>query len=310
MSKNPYPYDAIQLNTGAWMPLLGLGTWLSKPGEVGPAVKNALKIGYRHLDCAEVYDNEPEIGKALTEVYAEGKIKREDIFITSKLNARTMVPSGIAKVVDKTLSDLQTTYLDLYLIHQPVPCKVVDGKAVPQRGVGWGVQDVWRELEKIHATGKIKAIGISNFPTVILNDLLCYAKVHPAVHQIERTPYLVQHKHVEFCRKNGLVITAYGSLGAPVHASSVRPDLAPLMKNQTIHALANKHGKSPAQVLIRWSMDSQCITIPKSVNEERLKQNFAVWDFKLSKEEVEQIDKLDANIRVFEQDWHTVPTFT
>jgi len=310
---NPYPYEAIKLNTGAFMPLFGLGTWQSAAGEVGLAVKQALHIGYRHIDCAAAYDNENEIGKAIAEVISEGKIKREEIFLTSKVAARVVGvtgPSGIADQLAKTLSELKTSYLDLYLIHQPVACKSVDGKIVPVRGVGWGVQDMWREMEKAYLSGQVKAIGVSNFPTAILNDLLAYAKVPPAVQQIELTPYLVQKKHVAFCRQNGLVVTAYGSLGSVTVKRRLKPDAPELLKNETVNSLAKKYGKTPAQILIRWALDNQIVSIPKSVKEERLKENYSIWDFKLSPEDVNALSDLDSNLRVYEQEWHTVPTFT
>lgn len=292
------------------MPLLGLGTFLSPPGQVGAAVKTALEIGYRHLDCAAVYGNEQEIGTALQEVFAQGKIKREDLFITSKLNARFTEPKGIQAQFDKTLADLKTSYLDLYLIHQPIPCKVVDEKVVPHRAAGFGVQDIWREFEKIYASGKAKAIGVSNFPTVILNDLLCYAKVKPAVEQLERHPYLLQTKHIKFCRDNGIQITAYGPLGSPELMAKVNPNAPSLLAAEPVVAIAKKYGKTTGQVLIRWALDSDTVSIPKSVNPERLKENFSVWDFKLSAEDMETLNKMDKHLRLFEQDWHTVPTFT
>jgi len=292
------------------MPLLGLGTFLSSPGEVGNAVKFAIAAGYRHIDCAAVYGNEAEIGATLHEIFAQGKLKRSDIFITSKLNARFMEPKGIQAQLDKTLSDLQTNYIDLYLIHQPVACTMVQDKAQPLRGVGWGIQDVWREMEKIFESGKAKAIGISNFPTVMVNDLLCYAKIVPAVQQIERTPFLVQEKHIGFCRKYGIQITAYGGLGAPGFKPTLNPNAPELMKNETLLQIAQKYHKTAAQILIRWSIDTGVGIIPKSTKEERIKENGNVFDFKLSESDVSSLNKLDCNMRLFNQDWHTVPTFT
>jgi len=216
-------------------------------------------------------------------------------------------PAGVADQLERTLSDLQTSYLDLYLIHQPVPC---NDASVPVRGVGWGVQDIWREMEKAYTSGKAKAIGVSNFPSAILNDLLGYAKIPPAVQQIELTPYLVQKKHVDFCRRSGLVLTAYGSLGSVAFKIINKPDAPELLKNETVLSLAKKYGKTPAQILIRWAIDNQFVAIPKTVKEERLRENFSVWDFKLSPADVQVLSDLDANLRVYDQDWHTVPTFT
>jgi len=289
------------------MPLLGIGTYLSSAGEVGQAVKAALAVGYRHIDCAKAYENEHEIGKALQEVFAEGKIKRSDIFITSKLPSMELEPSGIESKLDKTLSDLRTTYLDLYLVHVPVPAHKVDGKPQPLRK-GWGLQDIWRAMEALVATKKVKAIGVSNYPTVVLNDMLCYAKIPPAVNQIERHPYLTHKKHVEFCWKNNVHITAFASLGAL--GLTDRKDAPNLLTAEPVVALAKKHNKTPAQILIRWSIDTNVVAIPKSVKLERIKENFSVWDFKLSHEEVESLNAMDKGLRFYQQDWQTVPMFT
>jgi len=286
------------------MPTLGYGTFLAKPGEIGPALKVALEAGYRHIDCAFVYENEKEIGIALQEVFAEGKLKREDIFITSKLPVHQMSPSEVLTSLSKTLSDLQTSYLDLYLVHLCTPITKVDGKPKPLRNVGWGLQDVWRAMEAQYNSGKAKAIGISNYPTALLNDLLCYAKVLPAVHQIERHPFLVQKKHVQFCKDNNIVVTAYASLGAPTISKT------DLTKNEIVVKIAHKHHKTPAQVLLRWSLDTDVIAIPKSVTPDRICENFKVWDFKLTPEEIAELSALDQNLRFFSQDWVGVPPFT
>jgi len=291
------------------MPLLGLGTYLIPPEEVGRAVKAALATGYRLIDCAGAYENEHEVGKALEEVFAEGKIKRSDVFITSKIQSSALEPSGIAKRLDRTLAELRTTYLDLYLVHSPVAVNMVDGKPVPFRNKGWGLQDVWRVMESLVATKKVKAIGVSNYPTVALNDALCYAKIVPAVNQIERHPYLIHKKHIDFCWLNGVQITAFGSLGA-LGLTQRKSDAPDLLTAAPVVELAKKYGKSPAQVLIRWSIDSNVAAIPKSVKPERIKENFEVWDFKLSPEDVQSLNSLDRGFRIFEQDWHSIPTFT
>jgi len=273
-------------------------------------VTNSLANGVRHIDCAAVYGNEDEIGDVLQATLKEGKIKREDIFITSKVNARNCVPANLEAELNKTLADLKLTYLDLYLIHQPIPCEEKNGVVGPRHRTGWGLQDVWRAMEALYATGKVKAIGVSNYPTVLINDLLCYAKIIPAVHQIERHPYLVQQKHVDFCRKQGIQITAYASLGSPGLMAKVKPTAPELLKAEPVCAIAKKYGKTPAQVLIRWSVDSGIVSIPKSVKVDRVIENFSVWDFKLTPEDMASLSALDQHLRLFEQDWHTVPTFT
>jgi len=310
MNNNPYPYPAIKLNTGAWMPLVGLGTFLAPAGEVGAAVKAALAAGYRHIDCAAVYNNEAEIGQALHEVYAEGKIKREDIFITSKLRAGGLDPTKSEAMLEKTLADLRTTYLDLYLVHLPVPVVVVNDKSSPMRHVGWGLQDVWRAMEKFYDAKKARAIGISNYAVIAVNDLLCYSRIPPAVQQIERHPFLVQQKLVEFCQKNGILVTAYASLGSPGLMAKIKPGSPELLASEPVLSLAKKYGKTPAQILVRWSVDTGVVTIPKSTKPERVKENFHVFDFHLTPEEVQALSKMDLNVRFFDQEWTGVPMFS
>jgi len=279
----------------------------SSPGEVGPAVKVALNSGYRHIDCAEIYGNQKEIGHALSEIYAEGKITRKDIWITSKLNARQAHPDLIQNQVDTTLQDLKTNYLDLYLIHQPIPCIEVNGKPKFRRGVS--IQQIWQKLEESVDNGKIKSIGVSNFPTALLNDLLNYARIKPVINQIERTPYLTQKKHIDFCKSEGIEITAYGALGAPGSYGNITT-VTPLLSNPVVQEIASKRHKTPAQVLIRYHIDSKISVIPKSVNPVRIEENFNVWDFTLTGEELSALDKENQNYRYFTQEWHGVPTFT
>jgi len=300
--------QSIALNTGARMPILGLGTFLSKPGELTLAVKTALNLGYRLIDCAEAYENQKEIGQALSEVWKEGKIKREDVFITSKLWASRMKPDLVPKQFEQTLSDLQLSYLDLYLVHQPVPVDLSGSSPKAARGVC--IQDIWRQIEILQDSGKVRSIGISNFPTVMVNDLLNYARIKPAVNQIERTPYLTQKRHIDFLRSEGIAVTAYGSLGAPGLMSQRRPDVKPLMSNQVVNDLAAKKGKTIAQILIRWSIQSDVAVIPKSTNPGRIEENFKVLDWELTNEEMKSLDDLNTDFRYFGQDWHGVPTFT
>lgn len=301
-----YCCETVKLNNGKEMPILGFGTFLNTEN-ISEAIKTAVETGYRHIDCAAAYDNESQIGETLKEIFTEGKVKREDLFITSKLLTTAMNPSEIEKNLDLTLKNLQLDYLDLYLIHQPVPTKQDGNDHRPLRAMGWGLQDIWRVMEKLNQKGKVKSIGVSNVNAVTLNDMLCYAKIPPAVNQFERHPVLQQNKLVEFCKKEGIQVTAYSPLGAPGFAEN-KPS-GNLLENEVILRIAKKHSKSPSQVLVRWSIDSKIVTIPKSVHPERIVQNFNIWDFKLSEQDMKEIEKLDSCDRTFDQEWCGVPMF-
>lgn len=301
------------------MPQVGFGTFLAAPGEAGDSVRAALQAGYRHIDCAAVYGNEAEIGTVFAEFFEnkDSGIRREDVFITSKLPPPDADPAKVATALKKTLTDLKLQYLDLYLVHQPVPVKPnpnydgkhrIIGKFFPVRSVGFGLQDIWREMEACHQQGLTKAIGVSNYNGQTLNDLFMYAKVFPAVLQIERHPYLSQADLVAFCKTYGVVVTNYAPLGAPGLYSGQDE---PLLNNPVVLQIAKAHSKTAAQVLIRWGVDTDTIVIPKSVKPHRIAENFDVMDFKLTSDELAKLATLDKGSagRLFMQDWHTVPSF-
>jgi len=300
------------------MPALGFGTFLAGPGEVGASVRDALRAGYLHIDCASQYMNQAEIGAVFAEFFNDPKsgIKREDIFITSKLFPNDARPGSVVEDLKKTLADLGLDYLDLYLMHQPLivePNPTWDkkerimGKYRPLRAQGWGLQDIWRGMEEGFALGLTKAIGVSNYNVQTLNDCLCYAKVPPAVLQIERHPYLQQAELVQFCHANDIIVTGYAPLGAPgLYGKTVKE---PLLSNPVVVEIAEKRKVSPGQILIRWAIDTGCVTIPKSVKLARIQENLAVFGFRLSEEELAALGTLDCKQRLFLQNWSGVPIF-
>jgi len=290
----------LKLNTGNEIPVIGLGTFLSKPGEIGPAIEAAIDAGYRHIDCAAAYDNEKEIGETLAKIWKAGKVKREEVFITSKLKALNMRPEEIQQQCEKTLKDLQLDYLDLYLVHHPVAVQGGD-KNVPLHA-GFGLQDVWRKMEDLYNQKKVKAIGVSNYPTILLNDCLAFAKVKPSVNQIERHPYLTHPGLTEFCKQYKVLITAYSPLGAPGNEDTDESK-PKVIEDETIKKMAQKYHKSEAQLLIRWNIQSGVVTIPKSIKAERIKENFDVFDFEISDEDFKALNKLNEELRYFDQDW-------
>lgn len=309
---------AVALPSGDKMPILGFGTFLASPGQAGEAVRTALKAGYRHIDCAKVYGNEAEIGAVFAEIFndSESGIDRKDVFITSKLPPGNAAPKEVKETLQSTLADLKLEYLDLYLIHQPIPVRPnpdydgkhrIIGKYLPRKGEGYGLQDVWRAMEQCQQAGLARNIGVSNYNTQSVNDLLNYARISPAMNQIERHPYHSNQQHVSFCLNNGLPVTAYAPLGAPGSYGKDKSDA--LLSNEVIVGVAAKYNKTAAQVLIRWSIDSGVVVIPKSVTPSRIVANFDVFDFSLSEDDMTAINALDKQGRMFMQDWMGVPTF-
>lgn len=294
------------LNTGAQMPIIGLGTWKSDLGKVGEAVKCALtECGYRHIDCAAIYCNEKEIGKTFKEVFEDNKIKREDIFITSKLWNTEHKKEDVQKACEGTLSDLNLKYLDLYLMHWGVamlPNNNPEERMTVQLDKNGflmtekvSIRKTWEAMEKLVEDGLVRAIGVANFNAPMLLDLLSYAKIKPAVNQIELHAYLQQPELVEFCKNNNIAVTAYSPLGTP--GNSKGKGLPVLIEDSFIKEIAGNHNKTPAQILLHFGIQRKIIVIPKSVTPERIKENIDIFDFELSEEEMKKIVGLDRKLR-------------
>lgn len=291
----------IKLNSGFDMPIFGLGTWKSQPGEVTEAVKNAIDAGYRHIDCAMVYQNEPEVGAALKAKFEEGVVKREDLFITSKLWCSFHSQELVVPALKQTLKDLGLDYVDMYLIHWPFGFKEGDGLFPKDADDNFVFSDVdyldtWKGMEEASKLGLSKSIGISNFNSEQIERILSVATIPPATNQIEVAPYLANAKLVDYCQSKGIAVTGYSPLGSPDRPGA-KPDDPKLLDDERLKSIAKKHNKSPAQVVLRWSVQRNIITIPKSVNKKRIEENIDIFDFTLSDEDMSYITALDCNGR-------------
>lgn len=260
--------STVRLNNGIEMPLLGLGTWRSKDGdEAYRSVRDALELGYRHIDTASVYGNEESVGRAIR----DSKLAREDIFVTTKLWNDDSRSGKIAPALDASLKRLGLDQVDLYLVHWPVKEKFVAA---------------YLGLEKLLEARKTRAIGVSNFLIHHLDELAKHASVVPAVNQIEWHPWLQSNDLHTRCTRAGIVLEAW----APLMQGKINdvPELA---------QIAQAHQKTPAQVALRWGLQKDVVMIPKSVKRHRIEENAALYDFELSDDEIRRIDALDRGHR-------------
>jgi 2,5-diketo-D-gluconate reductase A len=256
----------ITLNDGNKIPQFGLGVYQVKPEDTVKTVQKALQVGYRHIDTAEMYQNEAEVGEAIS----TANIPRSEIFITSKLNNGYHQPDEARKAFEVTLMKLRSDYVDLFLIHWPMPRSNVD------------YVDTWKTLESFKQDGRAKSIGVSNFQPAHLDRLIEQCEITPAINQIELHPYFQNREAEEYNRRHGIVTEAW----SPIARGKVLDDPA-------ILAIAGTVGKTAAQVVLRWHVQHGFVVFPKSVTPERIEQNFDIFDFELTDEQMHQIDALD-----------------
>lgn len=262
--------EFVTLNNGLVMPQLGYGVFKVPEQEVYEAVREALRVGYRSIDTAMIYENEAGVGRALK----DSGIPREEIFLTTKVWNKDQGYEQTLAAFETSLTKLGVDYVDLYLIHWPMPDEDL-------------YMDTWRALEQLYRDGKTKAIGVSNFHIPHLTRVLEEGTVVPAVNQIELHPFLSQEAIRAFCQKNGIVVEAW----------------SPLMKGRdaltepVITDIAARHGKTPAQVVLRWHLQHGIIAIPKSVTPSRIQENLDIFEFMLSPDDMRQIDQLNRNER-------------
>lgn len=292
--------DKVKLNSGTEMPLFGFGTWKLAGDDTTVAVRTAIESGYRLIDCASIYANEDKVGVAIDEAIQSGKVKREDLFIVSKLWNTHHSKEHAKGALEQTLKDLKVDYLDLYLIHYPASFEFAgyDLKTSPgiprdeKDNIRFGkatLQETWEAMEDLFASGKVKNIGFCNYSMVTVLDLLTYAKVAPAVLQLELHPYNNRSELVNFVKSKGIHIMSYSTLGSGKEGP---------MQDPKIGEIAKKYSKTPAQVLLRWAFQSGYTIIPKSSKPQRVKENADIFNFKLSDDEMTLINGMDRKLVV------------
>jgi diketogulonate reductase-like aldo/keto reductase len=259
----------IKLNDGMTMPLFGLGVWRLESGkETRDAVSYALELGYKHIDTASMYNNEEDVGVAIQ----ESSLPREKLFITTKVNSSELGYESTLEACERSLKKLKLTYSDLFLIHKPVE--------------GYR-QNTWKALEKLKHESICRSIGVSNFSPKHLNEIFKICEFIPAVNQIEMNPFLAQKNISEFCRSKNIHITGYCPLARTEKSN-----------DPTLVNIANECGKTWAQVMVRWGLQKQLTTIPKSANSERIRENSDVFNFELNEKQMQRLDDLDEGFRL------------
>src|SRR5690606_15505778 len=292
----------LQFRNGDEMHAIGLGTWKANGKELKKAVKDAIYAGYRHIDTATNYENEETIGEALAEIFAEGKIFREDIFITSKLWNDSHGEGQVIPAIEESLKKLRLNYLDLYLIHWPVAFrygvkspKTPDDYLSPEEAP---LSETWKQMEKALELGLTKHIGVSNFSIKKLQNLIDKCNVIPEMNQVEMHPLLPQNELLDFCRENEILMTAYSPLGSGDRAKSMKAGDEPNMLDlDVIKNIAKKHNALPAQILISWHTNRGCAAIPKSVTKEHILSNFQAADVELDENDMKAISEIKERYR-------------
>ncbi|HEX2474873.1 MAG TPA: aldo/keto reductase, partial [Lacipirellulaceae bacterium] len=304
--------DSFRLAGNDRLPAVGLGLWKVERPLAAQTAQEAIAAGYRHFDCACDYGNESEVGEGLARALQSGAVRRDELWITSKLWNTYHAAEYVRPAVERSLADLRLEYLDLYLIHFPLAHKFVPfNKRYPP---GWfhdpdspqprvelaavPIAETWQAMENLVRGGLVRNIGVCNFNTALLRDLLTCAEILPAVLQVEMHPFLAQEKLLRFCMEHNIVVTAFSPLGAASYVSlgmAEADDSA--LEQPAVCEAAKRHVKTAAQVLLRWGVQRGTAVIPKTTRPERLRENLAIFDFELSDEEMKAITALDRNRR-------------
>lgn len=305
-------FQTLSLSSGCQLPTIGLGLWKIAQEKTASMIEAAIRCGYRHLDAACDYGNEVQAGQGIQQSIAAGLCRREDLWVTSKLWNSYHRPEHVRPAIEKSLKDLQLDYLDLYLVHFPITLKHVPIEhryppgwlydptaATPRMEVdAVPISETWGAMEDLQRSGLCKHIGVSNFSTALIRDLLSYASIRPAVLQVESHPYLAQEKLLRYCNQEKIAFTAFSPLGAGSYVELGMATHSDSVLNEPIVTqLAEKYEKSTAQIVLRWAVQRGTAAIPKTSRIERLSENISLYDFALTDSEMAQIASLDRNQR-------------
>ncbi|CAL1674040.1 unnamed protein product [Lasius platythorax] len=289
----------VTFSNGHKMPMLGLGTYKSQNRDAAKAIKEAIDLGYRHIDTASFYGNEKEIGEAIREKIEDGSVTREDLFITTKLWNNCHKEELVVPACKESLANLGLDYLDLYLVHWPFAFKEGDDLLPTDNNGNLIESDVdyletWKGMEECVRQGLTRSIGISNFNSEQISRLLKSAKIAPVNNQIEVNINVNQEKLADFCKKHNITVTGYSPLGQPGNTSGIGNRL----NSSVVLKIAKKYNKTPAQVALRYVFQHEVAPIPKSVTKSRIKENMEFFDFTLTSDEINAIRKLGTGERV------------
>ena len=305
-----------ELTDGSGLPALGLGTWKSPADDVYRAVRTAIEVGYRHIDCAAIYQNEEHVGRALEEAFRTGDVTREQIWVTSKLWNDSHAPEAVRPALESSLKKLRLERLDLYLMHWPVALR--RGVLIPRSAEDFlsldqvPLEATWEAMLKVCEEGLAAHVGVSNFSAPKIRRIREATGKAPAVNQIELHPYLQQDALLAACKSLGVAVTAYSPLGSPDSAEFFgRKDDVLLTEHPTILQVAEAHDATPGQVLIAWALSRGTSVIPKSVNPSRIAENWGAQDLTLAQGDIQAIAELDAHRRMVDaRIWYLGETYS